>query len=398
LHTILSSSMTPEDWAKQEIFYKGFETMPFVFQGSALKGQMLQKKFGVDIKNLQDGTFYRFQDYCRDHGLISDNPYIESIDGMRLLFETAGINPKTRNISEVALNSIKLREILLSLKDPQEWGENTKDFHGMIFDIPGIRNFAGEALREAYAESAGRLIGVETLFSIGGIPYGNKIQRSNEAAESYQQQMTEIFENPHPLRSGLLQIMSKEEWATPKPFVKTRVRAKPIDLGGRQMDLHTLMCNYSTYEHNKENPDDIVSLGQAQDSEEYSHIPLSSREVMDKICSIAGIETKWIPDLGDFNLHSRDFLERLIANATYDGAPVSPDRLREMGSDWRKVEIVDSQTGLKVKLRTLVQNHSAYDTWIRDYPNETLNTVAIEKHRGKVNQEALNTLLVEAGV
>src|SRR3989344_1829792 len=276
LQAILGSLMTPDEWERQEIFYNSFEVMPFIFQGSKLQGQMLQKKFGIDLQNSQDGTFYRIQDYNQDNSLSSQNPYTENIEGMRLLFETAGLTPKT--------------------------------------------------------------------------------------------------------------------------FVEMKIRARPIDLKGRQMDLHTLMCNYSTYEYNKNNPDDMVSLGQAQDREEYSHIPLSSKEIMDKICAIAGITSRWIPDLGDFDLHDSRYLSRLVSNATYQGIPVSPNRIREMKTDWRKVDIVDEQTGLKVKLRTLVQNHSAFDTWRKHYPNETLNTVAIERKIGKVNQNTLDDFLRDAGI
>ena len=102
--------------------------------------------------------------------------------------------------------------------------------------------------------------------------------------------------------------------------------------------------------------------------------------------------------MGDFDLHDSRLLSRLVSNATYQGIPVSPNRIREMKTDWRKVDIVDEQTGLKVKLRTLVQNHSAFDTWRKHYPNETLNTVAIERKIGKVNQNTLDDFLRDAGV
>jgi len=398
LQAILGSLMTPDEWERQEIFYNSFEVMPFIFQGSKLQGQMLQKKFGIDLQNSQDGTFYRIQDYNQDHSLSSQNPYTENIEGMRLLFETAGLTPKTRSISEVQLNPVKLREILLSLRTPQEWTENTEEVRSMKFDIPGIRAFSGLALKEAYSTSTGKSVSIEGLFNLSGVPYGNRIAREENFVENYQRQMSEIFENPNQLRESLLEIMSKEEWAKPKPFVEMKIRARPIDLKGRQMDLHTLMCNYSTYEYNKNNPDDMVSLGQAQDREEYSHIPLSSKEIMDKICAIAGITSRWIPDLGDFDLHDSRLLSRLVSNATYQGIPVSPNRIREMKTDWRKVDIVDEQTGLKVKLRTLVQNHSAFDTWRKHYPNETLNTVAIERKIGKVNQNTLDDFLRDAGV
>ena len=155
--------------------------------------------------------------------------------------------------SGIAIGIIAALIVLFFYNAFQPKSENTEEVRSMKFDIPGIRAFSGLALKEAYSTSTGKSVSIEGLFNLSGVPYGNRIAREENFVENYQRQMSEIFENPNQLRESLLEIMSKEEWAKPKPFVEMKIRARPIDLKGRQMDLHTLMCNYSTYEYNKNN-------------------------------------------------------------------------------------------------------------------------------------------------
>jgi len=394
LRQYLLAYQPKEQWEKTEVSQTAFAKLQFSPKNMrSLSGQSLQNKFSMDKKNEQDGTFYRLPDYQKHTTLFTENPYICSMDGLRALFQTAGITAKTEQITNTQINPIKLREILLSAKTPSEWATTTSDeFKTQIFDVPRIKYFTGISLMNAYQTAS-----INQIFKDAKINVDLQAQRRDETGTQYQQRMANIFANPHQLKKSLLEFMSEEDWQKAVDFQDIRLRK--INLPEGEKSLHLFMQEYAVYEDNLKNPDrNPISHAQAQKTSEYSTIPKSSREVMDKICAIAQIQNNWRDCFANHNLHDKAYLNKLLSNATLEGEPITPEEITQLDSMWRKVQINDPETSMQRSLRSLVQLHSAYDIWKNEYPDESLNHVAIDRHVGKIGRKQLDNLLKEARI
>ena len=225
------------------------------------------------------------------------------------------------------------------------------------------------------------------------------LEENVSSGEDFQRESKAIFENHYLLRESLLEIMSQEEWSKPKNF--TDVRSKPITIYRQTRTLHTLMTLYSVYKYNinQNSPEEMLNLNQAQRNPKYSHIPLSSRAVLDDILNIAGIQNRWHPSFENVDLRNRNYVRKILLNAEHaDGSPVTITEIKEMNAwDWRTVRVKDPEIGLDKALRSLVQYFTAFDYW-KTHPKYSLNHVVQKRKKGKVNKKALNEVLEFAGL
>jgi hypothetical protein len=144
--------------------------------------------------------------------------------------------------------------------------------------------------------------------------------------------------------------------------------------------------------HKKENIDSKIDWEQ-QDKVSAA----SSRKVLDEILDLAGIQNRWISTFEDVDLRDPKFIRRILLNAEYNGAPISINKIKDMGTEWRKVRVKDTEIGFDKTLRSLVQYFNGFSHW-KDYPQYSLDHVVVKMKKGRVNQSTLNEILEFAGL
>ncbi len=398
LKGFLLSAKNPAKWkAKGLQSTSEFENTEFQYFGFQMKGKMLAYNVFVELENQQNNTFYSFGDYLQNPNLQRELWKAGSRKFYSKLFEIAGLElKKGKSLLQQDLSPKRLREILLSGMSQEDWGKwkgSVSDFERLQFELEGYEPFSGLSLKNAYLINKGEKVSIKKMFEEAQIPYNPEKQRRLHTKDNFQERTNNLFGDPNSLRKSLLELMSQEEWSEPKQFQE--VRLKKINFSGKEFTLHSLMHYYCMHKYNAQQ-EDVNKRIDWQQQEQIS--APSSREVLDEILNIAGIQNRWIATFEDVDLRDPKFIRRIFLNAEYDGKPISTVQFKRLDNkEQRKVRVRESEIGFDKSVHSFMLYFTAYDFW-KEHQENTLNDVVQKLKKGKSNKSTLKQVLDFAGL
>ncbi len=396
LEEMLLSAHTRNEWAKMEPTLDSFGKTKFTYKGRSIKGQMLLRHLAIEDINNKHGTYFAPMDTETDTNIGKCVNWRRNSKFLRQVFDTAGIESKTRLVKDMKVDDDKLREILLSKMDNDEWSNwegNGLDFRKLQFDIPGYRNFSGESLQKAYSHD-NSVVSLDELRRATNIPIGEAV--ATQRREDGDERLYGIYSDPAKVRSVLLQVHSERDWLKPKKF--DGLRGKKVNIEGREVSLHYFMMLKGVAEYNHGRPlEERLNLDRIQQDDSLKHLATSNRNILDGLLEYSGLRANWIANISDYDLQDNATIRKFLLNAEYQGQPISPDGLKQLSSrEFRKVEFTDPETECAVKGHALMLAHSAYDSWSKQDGVNSLMKYANKGH-GKSNSESQRALLETAG-
>ncbi len=395
----LLSARSPAQWSKYQPSYHTFWNLDFRHTGINLKGQMLLYNVFVELENQQEGTFYAFIDYQKDRELFKKIQTTRNGAFIKGLFDIAGLTVKGKSILDEDLTPERLREILLTRRNEEEWQRwegKGSEFEQTWFDLEGYRNFTGGALRRHYEKLHESRFSAKDIFSEADVSVGSDPAMLRRKINDRFETLYGILEDPQAVRELFLQVQSEEEWNKPQRFTYLRGKRVKID-GDRTINIHSLLHLFSAYKYNAQQDSVESYVGyDAQGDPQHKGLFRSNKTELGELLDFAGIEAKFIPDVSEVDLHNPTVLRRMLFNGTYDGRTLTVDDLKTTPS-WklRKTLFTDPSTGLELKGHSLMLFYSALH-YVKEHPEVGLEEATNTLKKGKSNQAVWNEILERA--
>ncbi len=395
--------------AKTELYWKNeglpsnvkFKQMDFQYYGFKIKGKMLANNVFVELENKNNGTYYAFADYQQDPILSKKLTKANCKEFYEKLFEIAGIKI-SKSISRKSISKELLRRFLLNTMSEEEWAKGLKNydnFENMKFKLEGHQQVTGRILRKAYERTKGKTLSLDEMFQDVGISYNAKDLRKIQNRTDFQSEMKNIFTNPNSLRKSFLEIMTEEEWRKPKEF--SAIRYKKININGKEINLHTLMYNYSLYKHNlqQNKVEDFLNMNDMRKNCNKKLKGPSSGKILNEILDIAGIQNRWFATFEDINLKDSKFLRRAFLNIEYQGVSISIEDFKKLSwPEKRRARVKDNEIGFDKSVHSFILHFSAYDFWKKHKDKYSFIYVVNDLKKGKSRKKVLNEILDLAGL
>ncbi len=393
----LLSAKSPSEWSKYQPNARTFEPINFHYHGISLMGQMLLHNVFVGLENEANGTYYAVIDY-------QDRPELNlskdrSPRFIVSLFDRVGIKVKSKHIKEAELTPERLREILLARRSEKDWNlwqGKSSDFESTWFDLEGFRNFTGTALIKRYEELRHRKYSAKDIFSEADISVASDPDLLRKRVEDRFERLYGALEDPSSVRQLFLQIQNEEEWRKPQRF--TNLRGKRVAINGdRSITVHTLLHLYGMHKYNSAQEDVNNYIGfDGESQEKFSGVIASNKKELGELLDFAGLEVKFVPNLGEVDLHDPSLLRRMLFHANYEGRDLSPTEISEMpAANFRKVRMHDPSTGIDITGQSLMIFYSALH-YVNAHPGVGLNEAANGLNQGKSNQAVKDEILEKA--
>ena len=398
LRGFLLSAKSPAQWNDYEPSYHSFNDMTFQYIGIALKGQMLLNHVFMELENKANRTYYAFVDYSRNAGLQNKLEKGTTAEFIGKLPVIAGFKPRIKEVDSENLPPDRVREILIAQKSAENWAKwdgSADDFRKMRFRIPEYRVFTGSALLRGYEQTTGKRCTVDDLFKIANVQVASDPSVLRKWKTEHLDKMCGMMDDPVAIRNLFLQLRSEKEWKRPRTFVDTRHERVNID--GKKVTVHDLLHRYSIHKYNSRqtNPDDYVFLKEAQSR---SNVIQSNTATLKELLEFGGLEAKFIPDVGDVDLHSPVVLKRLLFNGRLADRKIPVSEAVQMKAEYfRKIRFTDPDTGFSLTGHSLMIYFDALK-YTKHHPEVTLNQAAVGMNKGKSNQKVMDELVETAGL
>lgn len=401
----LFSARSPAQWKRYQPSGYTFESLDFQYMGINIKGKMLLYNLFVELENQKNGTFYAYIDYAPERNAEMNKKLRATENGafIKRAFDIAGLTIKWKSIFDENLTSEKLRDILLTKRKEEEWRRwegNSSDFEHTWFDSDGYRNFTGGALRRRYGELRQRKYSAKDIFSEAGIEVGSDLAILRQRVEDRFEKLYGMLDDPQAVREFFLQLKSEEEWGKPQRF--TELRPKRISVNGdRNITIHALLHLFSLYKHNLQQDfvENYIGMEAAENSgKHHPGLFQSNQTALEELLNFAGIETRFVPDVTDVDLHDPDLLRRMLFHGTYNNRSLSVIDLNSTAAyKLRKAKFTDPKTGLELTGHSLMLYYSAF-FYLKEHPEVGLNEATNGLNKGKSNQAVMDEILQKAGL